>query len=174
MGKITFILGGARSGKSGYAVKLANDSDKKVIFIATCPYYDDEMEERIQKHKDERPEEWGCFEEFKDIAKILREISENHDCGITLIDCLTLFVSNLLMDEFDESEIKKRTQNMIDEIRKARFDAILVSNEVGLGLVPEHPLGRKFRDVAGRINQIVASSADEVYFTVAGIPQKIK
>ncbi|OGI00342.1 MAG: bifunctional adenosylcobinamide kinase/adenosylcobinamide-phosphate guanylyltransferase [Candidatus Melainabacteria bacterium GWF2_37_15] len=174
MGKITFVLGGARSGKSGYAVQLAQESGKKVAFIATCPYFDEEMEERIRKHKEERPPEWGCFEEFKDIAPLIKRLDQEYDYGFVLIDCLTLFTSNLVLDEFDEEEIKKRTQNMLDELKKASFDAVLVANEVGLGIIPEYPVSRKFRDYAGRVNQLVAKSADEVFFTVAGIPTKIK
>lgn len=174
MGKITFVLGGARSGKSNYAVERAMASGKKVVFIATCPYYDREMEDRIQKHKDERPPEWGCVEEFKNIAPVIRDLAKSQVYGFVLIDCLTLFVSNLLFDELEEEQIQLRTQNILDEIKNSSLDAVLVANEVGMGIVPEHDISRKFRDYAGRVNQIVAKSADEVYFCVAGIANKIK
>lgn len=174
MGKIAFVLGGARSGKSNLALKLAMDSGKKVTFIATCPYYDDEMQDRIQKHKDERPEDWGCFEEFKDIAKVIRDISENYNYELVLIDCMTLFTSNLMMDKIEETAIKARVESMLEEIKKSRLEAVIVSNEVGMGLVPETTVGRKFRDIAGRVNQQVAAIADDVYFVVAGIANKIK
>jgi adenosylcobinamide kinase/adenosylcobinamide-phosphate guanylyltransferase len=171
MGKITFILGGARSGKSTFALKLAKKC-KNVAFIATCEALDEEMIERIRLHKESRPRHWQTFEESRDVAKKLEKIDNKFDCIV--IDCLTLLVSNLLLDKFSAKKIEARIEGLLKDLKKKKAKAIIVSNEVGLGLVPHTKLGRDFRDIAGRINQVVAKDADEVYFMVSGIPAKIK
>jgi adenosylcobinamide kinase/adenosylcobinamide-phosphate guanylyltransferase len=173
MGKIQFILGGARSGKSNYAVKLAKESNKKTAFIATCPYYDEDMEERISLHKQERPSGWTTYEEFKDLAPLLEKIDQDQDFGIIIVDCLTLFISNLLLDEFEEDYIKVKITNILNVLRKTKYDSIIVANEVGLSVVPESKLGRKFRDIAGRTNQLVAQNSTETVFMIAGKPLKL-
>lgn len=171
MSKITLILGGARSGKSSYALSLAKKY-KKVAFIATCLGLDKEMQERIRLHKESRPKHWKTFEEPKDLAKLIGKLSNGFDC--ILIDCLTLLVSNLILSNNTEKQIFKKTEELLCVLSNKKVRVILVSNEVGLGLVPVSKLGRDFRDVAGRVNQLVAKNADEVFFIVAGIPLKIK
>jgi len=171
MNKITLILGGARSGKSSYALKLAKKY-KKVAFIATCLGLDKEMQERIRVHKKSRPKHWKTFEEPKELAKLLGRLGNDFDC--ILIDCLTLLVSNLILSKNSQKQILKRIEELFYVLSKMKARVILVSNEVGLGLVPVNKLGRDFRDVAGRVNQMAAKNASEVFFVVAGIPLNIK
>lgn len=171
MGKITFILGGARSGKSSFALELAKKY-KKTAFVATCRGLDEEMRQRIKKHKLARPENWVTFEEDKDLVPVIEKMQGGFDCIV--VDCLTLWVSNLLLSGHKEEKIAQLATGMLAALRKKKARAILVSNEVGLGLVPANKLGRQFRDIAGRVNQMTAKEADEVFFTVSGIPAKIK
>jgi len=171
MNKVTLILGGARSGKSTYALKLASKY-KKVAFIATCVGLDKEMRERIKLHKEARPKHWETFEEPQDLVKVLKKLDSRFDC--VLIDCLTLLVSNLVLSGKSQAKIIKKMEELLLAINKKEIRVIMVSNDVGLGLVPTNKLGREFRDIAGRVNQLVASSSDEVFFIVAGIPMKIK
>jgi len=171
MGKITLILGGARSGKSAYALSLAKKY-RKVAFIATCQALDKEMRERIRLHKEARPKHWETFEEPKDLAKLLGKINNSFDC--ILIDCLTLLVSNLILSGDSQQQVFEKIKGLLLVLSKKKAKVILVSNEVGLGLVPANKLGREFRDIAGRANQLVANKADEVFFTVSGIALKIK
>jgi adenosylcobinamide kinase/adenosylcobinamide-phosphate guanylyltransferase len=169
--KITFILGGARSGKSTYALSLAKKY-RKVAFVATCQPLDKEMQERIRLHKKVRLGHWKTFEEPKDIEVLSGKIGNEFDCII--IDCLTLLVSNLILDGYKERGILKKIDAMLVNFRKKKAKVIIISNEVGLGLVPANKLGRAFRDAAGKVNQIIAKEADEVFFVVSGIPCKIK
>lgn len=171
MGKIILILGGARSGKSTHAVILAK-KHKKTAFIATCQPLDKEMRERILLHKEARPKSWKTFEEPKDIEGLLRKIGNEFDCVI--IDCLTLLVSNLILAGHKEEDILKKIKAIAANLRKKKAKIIIVSNEVGLGIVPANRLGRGFRDITGRVNQIAAKIADEVLFIVSGVPLKIK
>jgi len=171
MGKMTLILGGARSGKSTYALNLAKKY-KKVAFIATCQGLDKEMRERIRLHKESRPKHWETFEEPKDLAKLLGKINNSFDC--ILIDCLTLLISNLVLAGENQKAVIKNIEDLLFVLREKKARIILVSNEVGLGLVPQNKLGRDFRDIVGRANQLVANKADEVFFTVSGILLKIK
>ncbi len=173
MGKLTFIVGGARSGKSTYALGLAGENES-VAFVATCAYSvsDPEMVRRIELHKKERPSHWQTFEASKNIASLLREIGPQFD--VILVDCLTLFVSQMLIGSVDEGVIEDHAQEIIHAVKTIKGRVIIVSNEVGLGVVPEYPLGRQFRDVSGRINQKVARAADEVFFMVSGLPLQVK
>lgn len=171
MKKITLILGGARSGKSTYALSLAKKY-KKVAFIATCQGLDKEMRERIKLHKESRPKHWETFEEPRDLVKLLDKINSSFDC--ILIDCLTLLVSNLVLAGDGQEAVIRNIEGLLFVLGKKRARIILVSNEVGLGLVPVNKLGRDFRDISGRVNQLVAAKADEVFFTVSGIALKIK
>lgn len=171
MGKIIFILGGARSGKSTYALELAKKY-KKVAFIATCQGLDKEMKERIALHRKVRPGHWQTFEETKDINSLLQKIGNAFDCII--IDCLTLLVSNLILEERSQKIIENRINEMVACLKKNKGRAIVISNEVGLGIVPENKLARHFRDIAGKVNQTVARESDEVFFMVSGIPMRIK
>lgn len=172
MGKITFILGGARSGKSSYALKLTREYGGKVVFIATCQPLDTEMEKRIRLHKKSRPNHWQTFEEPRDPALLLKKIGTKFDTVV--IDCLTLLICNLVMAGYGEAAVENKVNRMLNALTKIKAQAIIVSNEVGLGIVPDSKLGRDFRDIAGRINQIVAAKADNIFFLISGIPWKIK
>jgi len=173
MNKITFILGGARSGKSSFAVKLAAENSGKTAFIATCEPLDQEMRKRIELHKQKRPREWQTFEAPYDIAAVLKNISGKFK--IIIIDCLTLLVSNLMLKgDKNDAEIEKEIHRIILLLKQSGSDSIIVSNEVGLGIIPQNELGRSFRDTAGRINQLVAKEADDAFFLISGIPWKIK
>lgn len=172
MGVVNFVLGGTRSGKSTYALNLAGAPGKKVAFVATSPYFDEDMTKRIEKHKAERPPEWDTYEETIEIPNLLKSLDNKYD--IVLIDCLTLFTTNMMLENHDENAIKNKTHEMLDVLKEVSFDSVLVSNEVGLGTHPEHKLAREFRDIAGGVNQITASKADNVYFMVSGIPMVLK
>ncbi len=174
MGKIIFISGGARSGKSKFALKLAKAFDgDKVIFLATGLPKDKEMAERVKIHQKSRPQDWKTIAEEKNILKVIIGIKE-YFCHLLIIDCLTLFVSNLLLSDEKEEKILKEVKEIVKLLQKAKYTTIIVSNEVGSGVVPNNELARKFRDLAGLANQLVAEKADEVYLVVAGIPIKLK
>jgi adenosylcobinamide kinase / adenosylcobinamide-phosphate guanylyltransferase len=179
MGTLALILGGARSGKSSYAQSLAEATGKPVTFIATAEALDDEMSARIQKHRAERPATWETLEIPFDIASQLHRVKSK----VVLLDCITLLISNLLMqfvkdDRVDEAPFMTAVQQEINElIRRLRVgeqDWLLISNEVGLGLVPPYQMGRVYRDAIGWANQRLAREADTVIFMVAGIPTTIK
>lgn len=183
--KITFITGGARSGKSSFAEKMAANFGK-TIYVATAQALDKEMFYRIKLHKQRRPSSWVTVEEPKFLSKALSNIKDNkslHEFKCVLIDCLALLVSNwLLQDTIEDVDtweqlrcsLLKEIDMMILTAKTMRQDVILVSNEVGLGVVPEYPLGRFYRDLLGEVNQKVAKNADSVYIAVSGIPVKIK
>jgi len=172
MKKFIFILGGVKSGKSEYAVKLAKKITKKVAFIATGTPSDKEMEERIKKHKKLRPIFWKLIAEEKNIVSVLEKLNNKYE--VVLIDCLGLWISNLMAENLSEKKIEKMVNNLIKTILKLKFTTIVVSNEVGAGIVPANPVARKFRDILGYTNKMMAKKADQVIFTVAGIPIKIK
>jgi adenosylcobinamide kinase/adenosylcobinamide-phosphate guanylyltransferase len=172
MGKIIFILGGARSGKSTYAIELAKKLDKKVAFIATCSPLDVEMKKRIEIHKRSRPAYWETFEEYKEVSALLKRIGSKFN--VVIIDCLTLFISNLLSEGFDDNAIVGRINKVLQILKERKCKSILISNEVGLGIVPKSRLARRFRDLAGRVNQMLVQKADEVLFMISGLPLKIK
>ena len=172
MGKITFILGGARSGKSSFAVKLAKKQKGKAAFIPTCQPFDAEMKKRIALHKKTRPANWVTLENSGDMNLLLKQIDPK--IKVVIIDCLTLLVSNLMFKKLSEKEITTRIKEILKTITKAKYKTIIVSNEVGLGIVPVNKLAREFRDIAGRINQLTASEADEVFFLVSGLNWRIK
>ena len=180
MGKLTFILGGARSGKSTYAQRLAERSGKSVVYIATAHAGDDEMSARITKHRADRPAEWTTLEIQQDIAAYLKRHPVQAE--LYLLDCVTLLATNILFQHTegevtDEQKaadgIKAEVEELLAYIRAHKADWIIVSNEVGLGLVPPYPLGRIYRDLLGMANQRLAAAADEVYMLVAGIPVPI-
>lgn len=181
MGNMILILGGARSGKSTYAQELASKREGQIAFVATAQGLDDEMASRITRHRAARPPDWRTYEIPHRIG---RSYQEKLILGDTiLLDCITLLVSNLLMlgdldqDKPDEEMASGIFQNEMDElvagIRAGSAAWIIVSNEVGLGLVPPYPLGRLYRDLLGKANQQLAAVADEVYWMVAGIPVPI-
>lgn len=172
MSKIIFILGGARSGKSRFAIEQAKGIGKKVAFIATCKPMDKEMEERISIHKKTRPANWQTFEEPRDIPLLLKKMGQKIE--VIIIDCLTLLVSNLLLAGLKQKDIEKSCKDILSTLKKLKTHAIIVSNEVGLGIVPDNKLAREFRDIAGRINQVVTKEANEVFFMASGLALKIK
>ena len=174
MGKVIFIVGGARSGKSRYALKLAKElgEERRVAFIATCEGLDGEMRQRIALHRKARPGNWKTFEEPRRVSALLKKMGGRFD--LVVIDCLTLFVSNLRLGGKRAAYIEKEMGNILRRLKHIKATSIIVSNEVGLGIVPENPLARDFRDIAGRANQITADAADSVYFMISGIPWRIK
>jgi adenosylcobinamide kinase / adenosylcobinamide-phosphate guanylyltransferase len=166
MTELIFVTGGARSGKSSFAfeqaVELGGDD---VTFVATAERSDDEMTDRIARHQLERPRAWKTVELPREI--FIADLKS----PVVLLDCLSVFVSNLLLDGLAEAKILERVQNILESRTQI---LIVVSNEVGMGLVPEYPLGRQFRDVLGRANQMVARASTQAYFLVAGIPLRLK
>ena len=179
MGQITLILGGARSGKSSYAQTLAESSGKLVTFLATAQALDDEMSARIQKHKAERSTDWQTLEVLLNIASHVEQIKSD----LVILDCMTLLATNLLMqfvkdDLVDEAPFTKAIHEEVDDllvaIRAGEKDWIIISNEIGLGLVPPYQMGRVYRDLLGWANQRLAREADKVIFMVAGIPMVVK
>ncbi len=172
MGKIIFIIGGARSGKSSYALAAAKRYTGRVAFIATAEAGDAEMKERIRRHRKQRPAHWRTFEEPRDVQGVITDIGSRFSCVV--VDCLTLLVSNLLLAGYSDSRITKKIKAVVAGLKGLHGDSIVISNEVGLGIVPDNTLGRRFRDIAGSVNQIVAAEADEVILMTAGIPLRIK
>lgn len=172
MGKIIFIVGGARSGKSSFALKKAKKYGGKIAFIATCLARDKEMKKRVALHKEARPRNWHTFENPKDMTKTLLKAGSYFDTIV--IDCLTLLVSEYMLRRFSQKDIEGEFCSMVKTLKKIKSRCIIVSNEVGLGIVPNNKLARDFRDIAGRMNQLMAGNSDEVFFTVSGIPWKIK
>lgn len=170
--RLILILGGARSGKSSFAMKLAGEKTGKKFYLATAEALDNEMKARIERHKKERPSSWETIEETKDILQTLKNLRSK--CDVVILDCVTLWLSNLLHKGHDEPEILKITEELLSVVKKNDYLLVAVSNEVGLGIVPDNELARRFRDIAGRVNQEIASAADEVYFLLSGIPKRIK
>lgn len=169
--KITLVLGGARSGKSTYASRLAERCFKRPLFIATAEAFDSEMTDRIARHRSSRGPEWSCIEEPLDVAGVLQGLPAGRD-GV-LLDCITVWLCNVLVKE-GAAAIEKRKSALISALKEMKCDVIVVSNEVGQGIVPGNEIGREFRDYAGWLNQDLAAAADTVVFLVAGIPLVIK
>jgi adenosylcobinamide kinase/adenosylcobinamide-phosphate guanylyltransferase len=174
---ITLILGGARSGKSRFAQELAAKLGKKVLFVATGEPLDEEMRTRIDTHKKSRPIGWRTLEAPTSVARALR--GKIGDAEVVIIDCITLLVSNLMGDEDTdvgiwEEKVSVEIKSLLALLKKSKANFIIVSNEVGLGLVPTTPIGRAYRDILGMANQMLARNADEVYLMVAGIPVILK
>jgi adenosylcobinamide kinase/adenosylcobinamide-phosphate guanylyltransferase len=172
--KVIFITGGARSGKSSFALKEASGLTGEKAYIATAEALDDEMRERIEQHKKQRGKDWDTYEEPIEIGGLVRDIGNKYN--VIVLDCLTLWLSNLI-----HSGLK--INNAISDFKKSLGDIgttgqtstiYIVSNEVGLGIVPENKMAREFRDIAGILNQTIAEVSDEIYMLVAGIPLKIK
>jgi len=171
--KITFVIGGCRSGKSSFALDHANrEKGTTKIFIATSVPIDSEMEKRVEKHQYERGDEWQTIEEPVKIYETINQYSEN--ASVILVDCLTLWVSNLLLHSFDHDQLDKAVKRLENSLELCRCPVFLVSNEVGTGIVPENKIARQFRDFAGFVNQRIAKAADRVVMTIAGIDVQIK
>lgn len=180
MGKLIFILGGARSGKSNFAEARAREAGgNDVLYVATATVADEEMRRRVQLHRERRPAAWCTLEAPHAVADAIRE--HTGDAHTILVDCLSVMVANPLMapeaDPFDEAleaQVLAEVEALAGCAKTVVGEMLVVSNEVGMGVVPGYPLGRAYRDVLGRANQALAARADEVYFVVAGIPQRIK
>ncbi len=170
---VVLILGGVRSGKSRYAQQLANQSSR-VLFVATAERRDDEeMRQKIYRHRAERPAHWTTIEEPLALSRIVR--SPGHDCDTILIDCLTLFSANLLESCGDDTvSMQLQVDELCAALKTSPCSIILVSNELGSGVVPAYALGRRFRDLVGEMNQRVAAVADMVVLMVAGLPLPLK
>lgn len=169
---IILVTGGARSGKSAFAEKLIGTDCREKTYIATCPIFDDEMRQRVERHREQRRHaSWVTIEEQFDLPKALTNAS-----GAVLIDCLTLWINNLIFRDKDFSEAKmiEEAKKLIAALKKHPNQVVLVINEVGLGLVPDNSLGRLFRDCSGRCGQMIAQEAIGVYWLVCGIPQRLK
>ena len=169
MNTSVFVLGGARSGKSMFAEGLARDGGGILHYIATGRAWDDEMRTRIATHRDRRGSAWVTHEAPLELEEAIANIDNSNNT--VLIDCLTLWVTNLMMEERD---IEASFAGLIERIQKARARLVFVSNEVGLGIVPENAMAREFRDHAGRLHQQVAAAVGDVYFVAAGLPLKMK
>jgi len=170
--RIIFITGGARSGKSRLAEELAGQFLGPKAYLATAQALDEEMAERIRRHRENRPRDWQTLEEPIKVAVCIEEAGPRFD--LLLLDCLTLWVSNLMMAGWEGAKILEEANHLLSACRQARGSLILVGNEVGMGIVPENAQARLFRDLSGFIQQKVAQEADEVYFMVSGLPVKIK
>lgn len=177
MARIILVTGGSRSGKSDYAQKYAESLAGRKMYLATCPVIDPEMAARVEKHREARAgAAWTTIEETVRLADaIAADVSD-----IVLVDCLTLWVNNIMYEagqagrNVTEEEISGLCRGIIAACRAHAGTIIFVTNEVGMGIVPENAEARKFRDLAGRCNQVIAAQADEVWFVVSGIPAKIK
>jgi adenosylcobinamide kinase/adenosylcobinamide-phosphate guanylyltransferase len=171
-GSVTLVLGGVRSGKSRYAQQLVEQS-RPVVFVATARITDDEMRAKIARHREDRPKEWLTVEEPLELPKAL--VEHELESEVIVVDCLTIFAANLLEAEGENNEaIERRVDELCDALRRVQCNVVLVSNEVGSGVVPAYPLGRRYRDLLGEINQRVAAIADDVVLMVAGLPLALK
>ena len=176
MNKIILVTGGARSGKSVFAENCTADFAGRRAYIATAPVVDEEMKSRVKAHQERRTGNgWFNFEEECDLVSVLHRAEEAH-CEAVLVDCLTLWISNLMFrtEWFSEADMRKETEKLIVALKNFPGTAVLVINEVGQGIVPENELARRFRDCSGRCGQMIAAAADEVWYCVCGIPMKIK
>jgi adenosylcobinamide kinase/adenosylcobinamide-phosphate guanylyltransferase len=161
-GRTTLFLGGARSGKSRLAQEAAERHDGPLQYLATAEAFDDEMTQRIDRHRDDRGPRWRTVECPLALPEAIAACQE----GAILVDCLTLWLSNLMLGDH---AVAARTRDLLEALAATPLPVLIVSNEVGMGIVPEHPLGRAFRDEAGRLNQAVAAAVDATYLVVAGL-----
>jgi adenosylcobinamide kinase/adenosylcobinamide-phosphate guanylyltransferase len=173
MKKKLFVLGGCRSGKSSFALDRAQKfSGDSKVFIATCIPQDDEMKHRVMRHQEERSRNWHTVEAPVDLPEAI--VDSGNEADLILVDCLTLWINNLLMENHDSDQILDEVQNLTRAVASVACPVILVSNEVGTGIVPENKLARLYRDLVGSTNQAVAECADQVIWVAAGIPVTIK
>jgi adenosylcobinamide kinase/adenosylcobinamide-phosphate guanylyltransferase len=175
---LILITGGARSGKSDYALQRAESIDGPHAFIATCPVIDGEMDERIFRHKEERSTEiWQTIEQERDIVALLPGFEAGTIC---LLDCLTLWINNLMYHSeqrgeiFSDTDLRYEVQSLLDAVEFFEGTLICVSNEVGMGVVPDNPQGRRYRDFVGRCNRMIAEKADQVILVSCGLPLFLK
>jgi adenosylcobinamide kinase/adenosylcobinamide-phosphate guanylyltransferase len=169
--ELILVLGGARSGKSSWALHYAEERYETFLFLATARSLDDEMAERIRLHKSSRGPEWQLVEEPIEISEALK--TRCGDVETVLIDCLTVWLSNVMFEMGMES-IDFYREGLLTTLSVRERNIIVVSNELGMGIVPENPIGRKFRDLSGQVNQNIAAMADKVVFLMAGLPMVLK
>ncbi|MBI5344215.1 MAG: bifunctional adenosylcobinamide kinase/adenosylcobinamide-phosphate guanylyltransferase [Deltaproteobacteria bacterium] len=168
--RFVFVVGGARSGKSAFALKLSDEVSGKKVYLATGVPIDAEMEERIKRHREERPLLWETVEERRDIRGGITAAAG----GVALIDCLTIWIANLMEDGLNDAGIVKEAEGLVSACRVSASSVVVVSNEVGCGIVPDNALARRFRDISGIVNQMFAEAAPEVWFVASGIPLRMK
>jgi len=170
--KLIFIIGGARSGKSRFALDYANRHFSKKLYLATCEVIDEEMVQRVENHKKMRGSEWKTIEEPIEIVNKINEYGDRVE--VILMDCLTLWLSNLLMKHTNNVKIMDEVDRFINTVKQHQTSFLIVSNEVGMGIVPADPLSRRFRDLQGMANQKIAEAAETVILMVSGIPMILK
>jgi adenosylcobinamide kinase / adenosylcobinamide-phosphate guanylyltransferase len=169
--EIILITGGARSGKSRYAEQRALEMSAKPLYVATAEAKDEEMAQRIVEHRKRRGSQWRIIEEPLELTRALLAQRGKTDCA--LVDCLTFWISNLLILD-DEKQASEKVEELIEKLPQLNFPLVFVTNEVGWGIVPDNPLARRFRDLAGWTNQQMAQVANEVILMVAGMPMIVK
>ncbi|SDY24487.1 bifunctional adenosylcobinamide kinase/adenosylcobinamide-phosphate guanylyltransferase [Tindallia californiensis] len=183
---ISLVIGGTRSGKSKFGETLVSSYGKKILYVATSAVLDPEMSERVRRHKQDRPSDWITLETYRDFDQNLPPYGDKVE-GI-FVDCITLMITRLMMEKKDinwdditqeelikaEEDIHNEIDKLLISLKKIGKPSVLITNEVGCGIVPEHRMARDFRDIAGRINQKIAKDVMDVYWVVAGIPVKIK
>ncbi len=177
MATVILVTGGSRSGKSRYALELAQQLGTTRTYIATCPVLDEEMRDRIRRHQLDRSDKgWDTIEETLDLAAVLAR----NRSDVLLIDCLTLWVNNLMYEawrqhaDIDEDIVAARAQELLDACHARSGTVIFVTNEVGMSIIPENPAARKYRDLAGRCNQVIAAGAHAVTLVVCGVPLHLR
>ncbi len=171
---LILVTGGSRSGKSRFALQTAMRFPEPRVLLATAQAFDDEMKARIEGHRRSRPAGWSTVEEPREVPRALRSALQT--AGTVVVDCLTLWISNLVLQNegFDELAAAAAAKDLAGAAAGSAAGVIVVTNEVGSGVVPDNALARRFRDCAGRTNQVLAAAADEVHFLVSGIPLAIK
>lgn len=182
MSKITLITGGSRSGKSRFGEGLFEE-ENNVLYIATSMITDDEMRERVALHKSSRNQNWQTFEGYRDLDKVIKETN----CQCIIIECITTMITNLMFDKYTDfdnlskEDIQSLEESIMDQIiriitksRESNKNLVIITNEVGFGLVSEYKLGRIFTDISGRVNQLIGKLCDEAYLVVSGLPLKLK
>jgi len=172
MSRLILITGGARSGKSSFAQKIAESFKAKVVYIATAAPLDSEMKKRIKLHRKLRDKSWLTIEEPVDVLTAVKKIPKDRE--VVVLDCLTLLISNLMLAGYKDSVIYNKIRSIAKAFKKKFEISIVITNEVGSGIVPDNELARRFRDLQGRVNQIVSEEAASVHLLVSGIPIKIK
>lgn len=186
MGKIILVTGGARSGKSTFAETYIKERFNEVAYIATAIPFDNEMKLRIAKHQAQRPGHWVTYEAYKNLDQLVTAITAQKEA--CLLDCLTIMVTNWMMDRVEidwnhpsptaidllQTELLEAVKLLLETLKTLPLEMVFVTNELGMGIVPENPMARAFRDIAGRVNQLVASQANEVYLLVCGLPMTLK
>lgn len=168
--RLIFVTGGARSGKSAYAERLAAQSGPAVTYLATAVAFDDEMQERIKRHQTDRPAQWHTLEEPVNALQAIKNVQT----PVLLLDCLSVWVNNLMYHGWSDSQMVSEAAALAQAARARDGLSIFVTNEVGFGIVPDNALARRYRDVLGWVNQQCAAECDEAYLLVSGLPLQLK